>query len=107
LPWVRAWHEQFGPKGLVVIGVHTPETAEEREFANVTKHVKKLGIRHAVAIDNDFRNWRAFGVQAWPTVFLIDRRGAIRYRFEGELGWWAQNRGVSFDRLIEELLAEN
>jgi peroxiredoxin len=106
VPWVRAWHTRFGPKGLVVIGVHTPETAAERAFANVAAHVKKLGIRHAVALDNDFAVWRAFGVRAWPTVFLIDRRGHIRHRFEGELGWWATRRGVAFDRLIGELLAE-
>jgi hypothetical protein len=106
LPWVRAWHEQFGPKGLVLIGVHTPESDAERKPENVAAQVKKLGIRHAVALDNDFANWRAFGVRVWPTVLLIDRRGNVRHRFEGELGWWAENRGVRFDRLIGDLLAE-
>jgi hypothetical protein len=89
-----------------VIGVHTPETADERLPANVAAHTKKLGVRHAVAIDNDFRTWRAYSVRVWPTLLLIDKKGNIRHRFEGELGWWAQNRGVSFDRLISELLAE-
>ena len=89
-----------------MIGVHTPETEAERQFANVTEQVKKLQIRHAVAIDNDLRNWAAYGVRYWPTVFLIDRRGTVRYRFEGELNGWAEHRGVSFDRLIQNLLAE-
>jgi alkyl hydroperoxide reductase subunit AhpC len=106
VPWVKAWHEKYGRRGLVIIGVHTPETSGERKLANLKRKVAELGIHHAVAQDNDFAIWRAYGVRAWPTVFLIDKRGIIRYRFEGELNWWAGTRHVSFDGIIQQLLGE-
>jgi alkyl hydroperoxide reductase subunit AhpC len=106
VPWVKAWHEKYSRRGLVIIGVHTPETSGERKLANLKRKVAELGIRHAIAQDNDFEIWRAYGVQAWPTVFLIDKRGRIRYRFEGELNWWAGTRHVSFDALIQQMLRE-
>jgi hypothetical protein len=106
VPWVKAWHEKYSKRGLVVVGVHTPETAAERKLENVKRHVADLGIRHAIAQDNDFATWRAYGVRAWPTVFLIDKQGRVRQQFEGELNWWSQKQHVNFDKLIEGLLAE-
>jgi hypothetical protein len=106
VPWVKAWHEKYSKRGLVVVGIHTPETAAEHKLENVKQHVGKLGIRHAVAQDNDLATWRAYGVRAWPTVYFIDKQGRVRYRCEGELNWWAEKQRVNFDKLIEGMLAE-
>lgn len=106
LPWVKAWHQKYSPRGLVVVGIHTPETKAEQKLENVKEHVAELGIRHAVAQDNEFASWRAYAVQAWPTVFIIDKQGRVRYRFQGELNWWSEKQHVPFDKILEGLLAE-
>ena len=77
LPYVTKWHERYKDKGLVVVGVHTPEFAFEKERANVETAIKRLGIHYPVAQDNQYRTWRAFGNQYWPAAYLIDRSGAI------------------------------
>ncbi|ERO64025.1 hypothetical protein P308_26310 [Pseudomonas piscis] len=77
LPYVKAWAEKYRDQGLVVIGVHAPEFAFERDVGNVTKAVKDLGIDYPVAIDNDYRIWRAFDNQYWPAHYFADARGAF------------------------------
>jgi thiol-disulfide isomerase/thioredoxin len=83
-PYIKAWHDRYADQGLVVLAVHTPEFAYEKETANVRAYLKDHDIRHAVAIDNDFSTWRAFGNRAWPSIYLIDKQGRIRYRHIGE-----------------------
>jgi peroxiredoxin len=106
LPWVKAWHQKYSKRGLVVVGIHTPETEAEHKLENVRKHVAELGIPYAVAQDNTFASWRAYGVRAWPTTFLIDKQGRVRHAFQGELNWWSEKQRVPFDKLIEGVLAE-
>ncbi|MFT4053175.1 MAG: cytochrome c biogenesis protein DipZ [Novosphingobium sp.] len=101
LPYVRAWAEKYRDQGLVVIGVHTPEFAFERDADNVRKAVRDLGIDYPVAIDNDHGVWRAFGNRYWPAHYFIDGKGRIRYHHFGE-GDYAQS-----ERMIQRLLAEN
>jgi len=100
LPYVRAWAEKYGPDGLVVIGVHTPEFAFEKDVANVRKAAADLGIRYPVAIDNDYRIWRAFQNKYWPAHYFIDAQGRIRHHHFGE-GDYAGS-----ERVIQRLLAE-
>lgn len=77
LPYVKAWAEKYRDQGLVVIGVHTPEFAFERDAGNVTKAMKDLGITYPVAIDNDYKVWRAFNNQYWPAHYFADAQGAF------------------------------
>ena len=84
LPHVKAWHAKYRNQGLVVIGVHTPEYAFEREPANVENAVKRLGITYPVALDNQFRTWHRWHVEAWPTVIVVDRQGRAVFRHVGE-----------------------
>lgn len=84
LPYVKAWAEKYRDRGLVVIGVHAPEFAFERDIRNVAKEAKKLGVTYPVAIDNDYRIWRAFHNQYWPAHYFIDASGHIRYEHFGE-----------------------
>jgi cytochrome c biogenesis protein CcdA/thiol-disulfide isomerase/thioredoxin len=100
LPYVRAWAEKYRDQGLVVIGVHAPEFAFERDVGNVTKAMKELGINYPVAIDNDYKIWRAFNNEYWPAHYFADAQGRIRYHHFGE-GDYAES-----ERVIQQLLRE-
>ncbi|MDY7533139.1 cytochrome c biogenesis protein DipZ [Pseudomonas sp. Bout1] len=100
LPYVKAWAEKYRDQGLVVIGVHAPEFAFERDVNNVTKAMKDLGITYPVAIDNDYKIWRAFNNQYWPAHYFADAKGQIRYHHFGE-GDYAES-----ERVIQQLLRE-
>jgi len=100
LPYVKAWAEKYRDQGLVVIGVHAPEFAFERDVNNVTKAMKDLGISYPVAIDNNYKIWRAFNNQYWPAHYFADAKGQIRYHHFGE-GDYAES-----ERVIQQLLRE-
>ncbi|KFL49453.1 cytochrome C biogenesis protein [Burkholderia pyrrocinia] len=100
LPYTNAWARKYAPYGLVVIGVHAPEFAFERDIGNVKKAVHDLGIDYPVAIDNGYSIWRAFGNEYWPAHYFIDAQGRIRHHHFGE-GEYAQS-----ERAIQSLLAE-
>ena len=100
LPFVKGWHDRYRDKGLTVIGVHSPEFAEERNVETLRSEVASLGINYPVVADNDFQTWNAFKVEAWPTSFLLDKQGRIRWKRVGE-GDYDET-----ERLIQQLLAE-
>ncbi len=100
LPALLQWHAAYAPRGLVIVGVHTPEFRHEREIENVRAAIQELRIPYPVAIDNDFETWRAYRNRYWPAFYLLDKRGIIRYTHVGE-GSYDQTR-----RAIEALLAE-
>ena len=100
IPYVRAWAEKYKDKGLVVIGVHTPEFAFERNIDNVKAAVANLKIDYPVVVDNSYRIWRAFDNEYWPAHYFIDAQGRRRYHHFGE-----GNYDVS-ERVIQQLLSE-
>src|SRR5258708_647590 len=100
IPYVRAWAEKYKDQGLVVIGVHTPEFAFEKNIDNVRHAVADLAITYPVAIDNDYAIWRAFDNQYWPAHYFIDAKGRIRHHHFGEGGY------EESERVIQQLLAE-
>jgi hypothetical protein len=81
---VKAWYRTYRNRGLVVLGVHSPEFAFEHVPGNVEGAVKRLGIKYPVALDNDLATWNAFQNQYWPAKYLIDRQGHLRYYHPGE-----------------------
>lgn len=89
LPYVRSWSEKYRDDGLVVIGVHTPEFEVERGVAHIRRAAEEMGIRYPIAIDSDYRIWRAFDNNYWPALYFADADGQIRHhRFgEGEYGY--------------------
>ena len=87
LPYVRGWADKYRDHGLVVIGVHAPEFAFEKDPANVAKAVKDLGVTYPVALDNDYAIWRGFNNQYWPAHYFIDAEGRIRHHHYGEGGY--------------------
>jgi len=100
IPYVRAWYDRYKDDGLVVIGVHAPEFAFERDFANVQKAVRDLGITYPVALDNDWHLWRALKNNYWPAHYFIDALGRVRYYHHGE-GSYDES-----ERVIRQLLTE-
>ncbi len=100
MPYVREWAERYRDHGLVVIGVHAPEFAFERNLANVQRAVKDLKVTYPVAIDNDFAIWRGFNNKYWPAHYFIDAQGQIRAHHFGE-GNYAQS-----EQIIRQLLRE-
>jgi thiol-disulfide isomerase/thioredoxin len=100
LPYVRAWAEKYKDQGLVVIGVHAPEFAFEKNLDNVRNAVKDLKIDYPVAVDNDYAIWKAFDNHYWPAHYFIDAQGRIRHHHYGE-GEYEQSEVI-----IRQLLAE-
>jgi cytochrome c biogenesis protein CcdA/thiol-disulfide isomerase/thioredoxin len=93
LPYVRGWADKYKDHGLVVIGVHAPEFAFEKNPANVAKAVKDLGVDYPVALDNDYAIWKGFDNQYWPAHYFIDAQGRIRHHHFGE-GEYRQSEDV-------------
>ncbi len=100
LPYVRAWAEAYQSRGLVVVGVHTPEFAFEKDLANVRHAVDDLGVGFPVVLDSDYRIWRAFDNEAWPAFHLLGADGRLRSRVYGE------GRYDSLEADIRKLLGE-
>ena len=106
LPAYANWQKRFSSQGLVVVGVHTPETDSEKVPANVMRQVESLGISYPVLIDGDYKNWDRWKVNAWPTLFVVDKKGIVRYRWVGELNYRNAGGEEKISKLIEKLLAE-
>ena len=84
LPYLKAWNEKYRDQGLIIIGVHSPEFAFEKDPGNVEKAIRDLGITYPVAMDNQFAIWNAYKNQYWPAHYLIDANGKIRHQHFGE-----------------------
>jgi len=100
LPYLRAWAAKYKNQGLVVIGVHTPEFAFERNLDNVRRAAKELKVDYPIAVDSDYATWRAFKNEYWPALYFIDAQGHIRHHHFGE---------GDYDRsemIIQQLLSE-
>ena len=100
LPYVTKWYDTYKDKGLVVVGVHTPEYAFERKTGNVKDAIGRFKINYPVAQDNRYDTWSAYNNRYWPAVYLIDKQGRIVYTHFGE-GDYAQTEAQ-----IRRLLAE-
>jgi thiol-disulfide isomerase/thioredoxin len=100
LPYIRAWNEKYKDHGLVVIGVHSPEFAFEKQLGNVQRAVKDLDIAYPVAVDSNLQIWQAFNNEYWPAHYFIDGQGEIRYHHFGE-GEYDKS-----ERVIQTLLSE-
>lgn len=104
LPYVRTWHERYNELGLEIIGVHTPEFLFARDPEQVRAAVGRLGIRWPIILDNDQTIWTSYANRYWPTFYLVDGRGYIRYRQPGE-GHYA-NIEAGIQSLLKEAQPE-
>jgi len=100
LPYVEAWHERYRDKGLTVIGVHTPEFTFAQYEANVERGIREFGLKYPIVIDSSREIWKAFANRYWPTKYLLDKDGYLRYGHFGEGGY------TECEQVIQELLRE-
>jgi thiol-disulfide isomerase/thioredoxin len=99
-PYLKAWDEKYREKGLMIIGVHSPEFGFEKDRENVRRAVLQHGIKYPVAMDNDKKTWDAYANHYWPHKYLIDSQGNIRYEHPGEGGY------IEMEQEIQKLLVE-
>ena len=100
IPSLRDWYTKYNEQGLVVIGNHYPEFSYEQDLGNLKDAIQRLNVPYAVAQDNNGGTWQAYRTRYWPTLFLIDKRGHLRYTHIGE-GAYAET-----ERVIQDLLKE-
>ena len=100
IPTLRDWHAAYADQGLVIIGNHYPEFEHEKDLKNLKQAIADLDIHYAVTQDNDGTTWKAYENRYWPTLYLIDKNGHIRYEHIGE-GNYAQTEAI-----IQTLLAD-
>jgi thiol-disulfide isomerase/thioredoxin len=100
LPYVQAWHERYREKGLTVIGVHTPEFTFAQYESNVERGIREFGLTYPIVVDSNREIWKAFANRYWPTKYLLDKEGYLRYGHFGE-GAYGET-----ERAIQELLLE-
>ncbi len=107
LPHYQSWFQKFPKSQLKIIGIHTPETEHERSVDNLRGSIVERAIEYPVAVDLQAENWKAWGNSVWPSVYLVDKEGRVRYWWYGELNW-KEAKGEEFmRRKIEELLTEH
>jgi thiol-disulfide isomerase/thioredoxin len=99
-PYVKQWYQRYADQGLVVIAIHSPEFAQERQVDNVRDYLRTHAVTYPVLLDNDFSNWQRFHNRYWPTIYLADRRGQVRYRKIGEGDYQKTERWIQ--RLLKE-----
>ncbi len=104
-PWLNFIEDKYAEQGFQVIGVHSPEFAHEKERDRIVAKTKQFKLHHPVMIDNDFSYWRALDNRFWPSFYLIDKQGQIRYKFVGETHA-GDDQAQRVQRAIEKLLAE-
>jgi thiol-disulfide isomerase/thioredoxin len=100
LPYVQAWHERYRNLGLTVIGVHTPEFTFAQYESNVERGIREFGLTYPIVIDSNRELWKAFANRYWPTKYLLDKDGYLRYGHFGEGGY------AECEQVIQELLRE-
>lgn len=105
-PHYRRWHETLSDRGVQVIGIQTPELPAERKAENVIRAAKTDQLTFPILIDTETKNWDAWGNTVWPTVYVVDKRGYIRFWWRGELNWQGATGDKTIETLVDELLAE-
>ena len=106
LPAVQRLTDDFKKSGVVTISIHTPEIKEERDVANVKKAVEKYNIKYPVLIDGEYLNWKAWGTDMWPCLYVLDKHNKLRGGWKGELNYGGQLGESQIADLITKLLKE-
>jgi peroxiredoxin len=102
----QRWHQELADKGVVVVGIQTPETRSERDPAAVRAAANERELKFPILIDLASKNWEAWGNTMWPTVYVVDKQGYIRYWWQGELNWQGATSDKAIEEMVEVLLAE-
>jgi len=99
LPYLRAWQDKYRARGFVIVGVHSPEFEFEKNVDNIRQAAQRLRVNYPIAVDSRHAIWRAYENEYWPAVYLIDRKGRVRFHHFGEGNY------AGIEREIQKLLA--
>jgi peroxiredoxin len=102
----QRWHDELAEKGVVVIGIQTPETQRERDPSAVEAAAVERKLAFPILVDLDSENWKAWGNTMWPTVYVVDQNGYVRHWWQGELNWKGATADKAIEAIVDELLAE-
>ncbi len=105
-PAYKAWQERYRGKAVTMIGIHTPEFDSEADLKRVRAKAEQNGLKFPIAVDNNRQNRKNWNNQYWPSIYLIDKKGQVRYRWEGELDSPTTKGERLMRQRIDELLAE-
>jgi peroxiredoxin len=105
-PAYRRWEHEFREQPFVLIGIHTPETANERDFEQLKVNARDEELRFPIVMDDQSATWNAWGNSMWPSVYLIDKQGRVRFWWLGELNWNGAEGEEKLTRRIQQLLEE-
>jgi thiol-disulfide isomerase/thioredoxin len=105
-PIYRDWVGKYRGTDVQIVGVHTPETPGERDPIQVNRYIKDHDIRYPVAFDLGGANWNRWQNRYWPSIYLVDRKGKVRYRWDGELRWDGRRGDQEVEAKVAELLRE-
>ncbi len=105
LPWVQSMLDRYGAKGLKVVGIHSPEFGWERDREAVLENLRRRGVEYPIMMDNDYAFWKKLNNRYWPTFYLVDRKGTIRFVHLGETHA-GDSGATAVQRMVETLLAE-
>ncbi len=105
-PWYRAWFDELAGQPVAIIGIHTPETSLEEDNDRLEASLAEHGLKFPVAVDKSKRTWAAWHNGVWPSVYLVDKRGRLRYWWYGELDWQGAGGHKLMRQRIDQLLAE-
>lgn len=100
------WHESYQDKGVVVLGIQTPETPAESDPEKVRKAAEERGLKFPILVDLGNKNWDYWSNTMWPTIYVIDRNGYLRHWWQGELNWQGAKGDEAVDKLIAQLMDE-
>ena len=103
-PHYKRGHEKYSGKGATLIGLHTPETEGERNIDALRKSVEAKGLKYPIVMDKDARTWKTWDNRWWPCTYLIDKKGIVRYRWDGELNWKNGTGEAAMRKKVEERL---
>jgi peroxiredoxin len=102
----RDWNQTLGDKGAVMIGMHSPSSEPEGNPALVKSKISEAGMTYPIALDNELTNWKGWGVNSWPSVYVIDKRGDVRYAGSASFGGVGEGGEPAVRKIVEKLLAE-
>jgi peroxiredoxin len=102
----KGWQERYAGKDVVILGIHTPETSGEHDIDRIKKQAETNGLNFPIAVDNDGTNWSAWNNRVWPTVYVVDKQGIVRYGWEGELSYKGAPGEEKVRTLVDALLLE-
>jgi peroxiredoxin len=105
-PWYKEWQTDFAGKGVTIVGIQTPETQSEEDNEQLRLSLEKNGLNFPVVMDKQKKMWQLYYNNIWPAVYIIDKRGRVRYWWYGELDWQGAGNQKNARRQIEQLLAE-